>query len=170
LTAAHYTIMKKLLIFVFLMLAFSANAQKKKISYKRFSGTITIISEDAIKYDDELLIILHTETRLKQLFETGILYPAIIRSSAGIKVSTVPTAAVSTIKHDFTIQKVQLVRSKSKSGKIRKFKFELYQNDIADPTEYFIELRNPKASFKTDIKKFIRGAKLTAVKRGSIVI
>ena len=162
--------MKKLLIFVFLILSFSANAQKKKTIYNRFSGTITVISEDAIKYDDELLIILNTETKLKQLFETGILYPAIIRSPAGIKVSTAPADAVNTIKHDFTIQKLQLVRSKSKSGKIRRFKFVLYQNDIADPAEYFIELRNPKASFKTDIKKFIRGAKLTAIKRGSIVI
>lgn len=147
------------------MLLFSANAQKKKINYKRFSGTITIISEEAIKYDDEIIIILNTETKLKQLFETGILFPAILRSSAGITVLKQPTDSVSNIKHDFTIQKLQLVRSKSKSGKIRKFKFLLYQNDIANPTEYFIELWNAKASFKTDTKKFIRGAKLTAIKR-----
>lgn len=163
--------MKKLLTILLLMLVFSGYAQKKKINYKRFSGTITVISEDAIKYDGEILILYDIEPKLRPVFESGILFPALLK---GATANPIPTpskpVAADEITHNFTIKKFQFVRPRSKSGKIRKFKFLLYQKDIKDPTEYFVELWNPKASLKTEIRKFIRGCRLKAIKRGRVVV
>jgi hypothetical protein len=161
--------MKKLLTLLLLLLFFSANAQKNKTYYKRFSGKISVVSEDVIKYDEEILIIYDTDAKLKPVFESGILFPNILKGFAGIKIAKPQkTDSVNNVNHNFTIQKFQMLRPKTR--KVRQFKFLLYQNDIANPTEYFVELWNPKATWKTDIKKFIKGSKLKSIKRGSLVL
>jgi hypothetical protein len=160
--------MKKFLLITFLILFFSAHGQKKKSVYIRFLGNITAINEEVIKYDDEILIIYETDIWVKEVFQSGIIYPGIIREAAGIPPPKKPVAGE--ITHNLTVQKLIWMKPKPKYGKIRVFKFLLYQNDINNPTEYFVELTNSAASFTTPMRRFIKEAKLKSIKKGNVLI
>lgn len=157
--------MKKLLTLLLLTSFFSVCAQQSAGGFNRFTGKIIAIDDDSFKFDGELLIVYNTEKRFKQVFESGLISPEIIRNVAGLgpakKESDLPNA----ITHYLTITDFQILFTESKSGKIRKFRFLLHQNNGANPVQYVGELWNGNANFKTDILKFIWGAKLASLNR-----
>jgi len=57
-----------------------------------------------------------------------------------------------------------------KSPKIKRFKFWMFTKGLLNPTTYFLELTNKRATDATDILTFISGAKLTFFKEGWIII
>lgn len=153
--------MKKLLTFLCLMLLFSGQAQKKKMVYKRFSGSITVVDQDVIKYDDELLIIYKTDKNLKKVFESGLLYPGLFKYPG---ITYQKKDAQNSVFHNFTVESCQWINSKS--GKIRWFKLTLKPKNEEQSTVYYIELYNPKGTSKGDFGNFVQGALLKTIKRG----
>jgi hypothetical protein len=56
------------------------------------------------------------------------------------------------------------------SPRVKRFRFWLRLNGIANPFVYLFELTNENATKQTDIENFIKGASLTFFKQGWIVI
>jgi hypothetical protein len=156
--------MKLFSAIAFLLLFLPALAQQKKPVYKRFSGTITVIDADVIKYDDELLVIYKTDNYLKKVFESGLLFPGMFKyPGKTYQKKDTPNSVV----HNFTVASCQWINSKS--GKIRLFKLVLVPNNNQPAEEYYIELYSPNGTSKSDFNNFIREAQLTSFKRGRIL-
>jgi hypothetical protein len=123
------------------------------------------------KYDDEVLIIFNTDDKLKAVFQKGIFYPEIITGPVLNGSERKQDLESMVIRNDsLRISNFKELNFLSKSPKIKRFKFWLYLKGRANPTAYFIELTNTKATAKTDIESFIKGCKLTFVKRGWLVL
>lgn len=153
--------MKNFLAMALLLLFLPALAQKKKPVYKRFAGTITVIDQDVINYDDELLLIYKTDKNLKKVFESGLLYPGMFKYPGIIYQKK---DALNAVVHNFTVASCQWINSKS--GKIRLFKLVLMQKNKEQPTEYYVELYNAKGTSKGDFNTFVENAQLKSIKRG----
>src|SRR5688572_27655250 len=102
--------MKKLLAIILLLLFLPALAQNKKSIYKRFAGIITVMDDEVIKYDDELLIIYKTDHNIKKVFEVGMLYPGMFKFP-GINYSK--TDALNKVVHNFTVMSSNWINSKN---------------------------------------------------------
>ncbi len=158
--------MKKWLTFLCLIVLFGGQAQKKKTVYKRFPGSITVVDQDVIKYDDELLIIYKTDHNLKKVFEAGILYPGMFKFPG---VNYRKTDELNKIVHNFTVLRSNWINSKN--GKIRLFRIILMHEGSKDrPYEYYFELVNPAATAKTNFSAFLPGARLQSFRRGNAVL
>ena len=153
--------MKKFLPILLLLLFVPALAQKKKPGYKRFSGVITIVDEDVIKYDDEMLIIYKTDKNLKKVFEAGLLYPGMFKYPG---ITYQKKDALNAVVHNFTVESSQWINSKS--GKVRFFKLVLLEKSSNQSTEYYIELFSANGTSKGDFSKFVQDAQLKSIKRG----
>lgn len=159
-------IMKKLLTFLCLTVLFCGQAQKKKTVYKRFPGSIAVVEDDVIKYDDELLIIYKTDQNLKKVFETGILYPGMFKFPG---INYRKADGLNNVVHNFTVLNSNWINSKN--GKIRLFRIILRHEGSKDrPYEYYFELFNPTATAKTNFGMFLPGAILKSFRRGNPVI
>lgn len=158
-------LMRRFLIVLLLTLFVSSYAQKKA-DYKKFAGTITLIDNDVVKYDDELLIIYKTDHNIKKVFEVGILYPGLFKFPG---ITYRKTDAMSNVAHNFTVMGSNWINSKN--GKIRLFRIILMQEGSKDrPYEYYFELVNPAATAKTNFATFLLGARLQSFRRGNPVL
>jgi len=153
--------MQKFLAIIILLLVLPAMAQKKKPVYKKFAGVITVIDQDVIKYDDELLLIYHTDKNLMKVFESGLLFPGLFKYPG---VTYQKKDALNDVLHNFTVESCSWINSKS--GKVRLFKLVLLQKTGNQSSEYYVELYNPKGTSKGDFNNFIKGAQLKSIKRG----
>jgi len=158
---------------------------KQTHNYKRFGGSIRQIDRNKFNFDDKLLIISNTSDDLKRVFEIGILYPGIIVGTrndvqfdnkeldstvitlkyTGNKTFNSIFSGDSLIVTDF----VEFNTTKN-TIKVKRFKFLLFFKGFANPTEYYIELTNDKATTDMDTVTFIDGARLTQIWKGSILI
>lgn len=151
--------MQRLLTLFFLILLVPVQAQQPKADYKKFAGTITVIDQDVIKYDDELLLIYKTDKYLWKIFEAGFLYPQMFKKPG---VAYQKKDERNPMVHNFTIASSQWINSKS--GKVRLFKFALLPKDGKEPTEYLVKLYNPKGTSKGDFMNYLKDAELVMLK------
>lgn len=153
--------MKKLVCLAFLLCVLPVCAQKKAPVFKRFSGTVTVVDHDVIKFDDELLIIYKSDNNIKKVFESGLLYPGMFKFP-GIKYKQ--KDALNAVFHNFTVTSAHWINSKS--GQVRLLKLVLLQNGAKQSVEYFVELFNPKGTSKGDFLNFVQEAQLKSFRRG----
>jgi len=149
--------------------------------YQRFKGTISVLSETAIKYDDKVLEIYNTSASLMPIFKKGIFYANIITGNEPATVaktkeelhSLPPDQKIlySLGRTDSTrISNFEELKFLHNSPEIKRFRFWLYRPGMANPQVYFIELTNEQATAQTDMTSFINGATLTFFKAGWIII
>lgn len=142
-----------------------------KQNYSQFEGNITIVDENTIKYDDEVLLVYNTGNELKKIFEKGIFYPRII--TGPVKTGDARKADLESmlIRDDsLIITDFEEQTFLSNSPKVKRFKFWLFMKGAVNPTVYFIELTNESATTETKIESFINGARLTFFVRGWRII
>lgn len=153
----------------------------KKQSYKKHKGPI-VKEGNTYKYG-EIQITIDTSVIIKKIIESGIFYSDILAQSA---------------KYQFDFKKIEIIKDTSKitndpkprmmnpnillisffkelnfwknKPKIRRFRFWLTTKGLLNPTEYYMELTNNKATSKTSTLDFIDNAKLTFFKQGGIII
>ena len=135
--------MMRYLIFILSVFTTMAYAQS---GFKRFAGTITVVTDEAIKYDNELLLLYHIDPKLKPIFEWGLLYPGLFRTAA--------TENKSDIAHKITISEFKILPSAT--PKIKTFQFVVLYNDGSPPRLYHLELANQAGNWKMDIHTFVR--------------
>ncbi len=119
-------------------------------SYSRYSGKIT--EEDNTIYFASSTIQCDCGVDLKPVFTEGILYPEILGMER------------------FKINNLEELHFLNTSSKIKRFRFWLWNNQLINPQVYFFELQNNDATEFTPIEVFLKGAKLTFLKKGWLII
>jgi hypothetical protein len=117
----------------------------KKQRIKRYNGYIRILDENHISYG-KLLLQFDTNSKFKEIFTTGIFYPGLISNC------------------NLIISDLEEQSFLSHSIKVKRFKLLILTPYFTNPTVYFLEITNNKATDKTDLENFIKGSKLTFLK------
>ncbi len=139
--------------------------------YNRYSGTITVVDQDTIKYDDEVLIIFNTCKNLIPIFQRGIFYPSIITGPVKKGMARKQELDSMLFRNDsLRISDFAELKFLRKSSKAKFFRFWLYSKGMLNPTVCFIELTNDSATPKTNLETFITGSRLIFYKEGWVVL
>lgn len=152
----------------------------EKQRYDTFEGKIRVIDSNTILFDDKTL---HGDLPPEYLsiFTEGLLYPQLLLGNADNN-PVKPDSEISlmdekekfayiTSRNDtmkvYGFEELKFLRP---SAKIKRFRFRYYRQGFTNPTIYFIELTNEKADADTDNETFIKGAMLTFLKDGWIMV
>ena len=151
----------------------------KKETYKRFAGDIKVIDKNHIRFGNKILRGCFPP-ELESIFTQGIFYPQIITGdSVAPKKSNEEISKMTDGQRVFynmaqndtlVIGEFEELKFLSKSPTIKRFRYWEYRKGFANPQVYFIELTNTTADKSTDMETFIKGATLTFVKDGWIIM
>jgi len=146
-----------------------------KTDYSIYSGVITVLNDDTIKYNDEILIVTNTCKDLKLVFQKGILYPEIIKGPVPIHRGIVTKQELDSLvlqsKTDsLEISDFEEFKFIKHTSGTKFFRFWLYRIGLVNPTVCFIALYNETADRKTDLVTFINGSRLTFFTKGWVVL
>jgi hypothetical protein len=146
-----------------------------KKNYSMYSGIITVLNDDTIKYNDEVLIVTNTCKYLKLIFQKGILYPEIINGYVPVNKGIVTKKELDSLSVLISSDSLEITEfeeltfiKRSQGTKI--FRFWLFRKGLMNPTVCFVALYNETADRKTDIITFINGSKLTFFTKGWVAI
>ncbi|MBS1528820.1 MAG: hypothetical protein JSU01_00815 [Bacteroidetes bacterium] len=153
----------------------------QKRHFKKFHGEI-IINGNHYQYGSQVLTVYAPE-EFKPLFREGILYPDIIHGyfkpdkRIKIELSKTDTAKAnpvpikSILKPDsLSLSAFEELKFLEKSPHQKRFRFWMFRKGFANPSVYFIELTNNKATRDTPISEFVQGVHLTFVEGGWVII
>ena len=117
---------------------------------------------------------------LKVLLENGIFYPNIItgNSETVFKIKQQLDSLSDSQKAFYNMSRTDSLRisdfeelkSLSKSHKQKRFKFYLYRLGMMNPTIYYIELTNEKATKDFSLLEFMKECRVTYIEKGSILL
>ena len=152
-----------------------------KQSFEKFKGKVSIIDKTNIEFDNKSLEFWSVKPELLEIFTEGIFYPQIvigheknnpIKSESELKLLTNNERLLYNLKRNdkLRISDFEELPFLSKSPTIKRFRFWNYTFGSMNPQVYFIELTNENATEKTELSSFIKGAKLTFVKEGWMII
>ena len=156
------------------------NKHAKIHDYPIFTGQITKLDSNSFKFDEKTLIVYDLSDGLKILLKNGIFYPNIIIGNhvAVIKSKQQLDSLSDSQKVFYNMSRTDSLRisdfeelkSLSKSPKQKRFKFYLYSFGIMNPTIYYIELTNEKATKDSNLLEFMKGCRVTYIEKGSILL
>ncbi len=150
-----------------------------KGNYDRFSGQIDSIDSKTYRFGNKILIVEIKNAELRKLFDKGIFNPDVI---FGKETSKKTKAEIDSLSQN---QKVfyNLVRNDSlaiccfehlkklnPNPQTKRFKFWVFRVGVANPTEYYIELYNDKATKETEWNEFIENSIMSFYYKGTLII
>jgi len=163
----------------------------KKEYFELYKGKIEIQDSNYI-FDNKVIDLSTESAELKVMIESGLFYPGIFDkydysdSHISIKLlatsrkkiasdtdSAKPKAPLSTnrLKKDtLTISNFEEIKAMQTNIHQKRFRFWLFTKGIGNPIIYFIELTNDKATVDMSTVDFVKGAKLTFLKEGWVII
>ncbi|MFP9113803.1 hypothetical protein ACLI1A_07655 [Flavobacterium sp. RHBU_3] len=121
-------------------------------SYERFGGEISNIKNTFFFGKISFLTCNYYKPGLEEIFFRGFFYPGLLKA------------------YSLNITDLQELKFLSTSPTIKRFRFWLLRENFANPQVFFFELQNENATIDTSLQDFIKGAKLTFVKEGWIII
>lgn len=158
---------------------------------EKFKGKIDVVDSSTIKYDDKTLSFKSSNPNVKLLFTYGILYPEVINQALQVtvikdgkainRIDLEPAKKLrkksnSTVFDDFfgtdnlSFSNFEELYYLEDSFNKKRFTFWLSRKRIMNPTVYYFELTNDIATKETSIVDFIKGAKLTVLREGEVII
>lgn len=191
--------MKKLLKTIFLVLAcVSVYAQEENLEqtkyqfakrvfekeyletvFEKFSGKIVVENENTIKFDEKTLT-LNVNKEYQEIFTSGLFYPNLITGNHIVEIKTKEELAKMTtneiVFYNMTrtdsarIGNMQELVLLNPNYQTKRFLIWIMRPGRANAQEWYFELQNKKASKKTKLSDFIKNAKLTFSKSGTIII
>jgi hypothetical protein len=151
----------------------------KKEHYRRFSGDIDVIDKNHIRFGNKILR-AYFAPELNCIFTLGIFYPQLITGdSVSPKKNSEEISKMTdgqrvfyymTQNDTLSIGNFEELKFLSTDPTKKRFRFWEYRKWSANPQVYFIELTNMAADRSTDMRTFIKGAALTFVKNGWIIL
>lgn len=124
--------------------------------YPKFNGNILkdSLSEYNTIYFDSLRVILDIEDVVCQrVFTEGILNPMHLYHSQSMQVCC--------------FEELMLV---NKDGNYRRFRFWVFEEGMANPLEYLIELKNADATSQTTLSEFLNKADVTHISEPRVIL
>jgi hypothetical protein len=120
---------------------------------RSYSGKIFTLDNKNFHFGNTYLEVTNTADSLMKIFSQGLLYPDLLDNTDGLKISNL---------HE--------PKFLSTDPTIKRFKFWVFRNGLANPQVYFIDLTNKDADKTTDMNTFLKGSTLTFVKSAWIVL
>jgi hypothetical protein len=122
-------------------------------TYSKFIGKIKAGKKNQIKFGDlKSISIYETDTKYYSILKNGLFHPDLLNAFS------------------LSINGLEELEFLSNSPRVKRFRFWLYRPNMANPQVYLFELRNEKATKKTNWENWINGSKLTFLKDGWIII
>ena len=155
---------------------FAENSGKQ--FFNRYEGKVIVLTKQVYKYDEKIIEVLDTDSSWLPIFEAGILTPNIIAGNSAIKskseLDSLPISEryfYNTIRSDSVkVSNLEQLNYPQQSSKVKRFRILFWRSNEMNPSLYFFELSNEKATIETDIRTFILGSKLTVFEFGSVLI
>jgi hypothetical protein len=145
-----------------------------KQEFPLFKGTINAKEQKYFAFNGQVLIVSTNAAELKSIFSKGIFYPQIITGNcAKHKPDSLetPSKIAALISCDsLTISSIEELAFLNTSITQKRFRFLLWRKGLANPQLCFMELTNDKAKEGMTLADFVRNARLTFYKAGSILI
>jgi len=156
------------------------NSKKyKKDSYPRFQQNIQLVGDSTYQFGEKILTLSIENKSYEKLFKKGIFNPDVI---FGKETTKKTKAELDTVAPDKKIL-YNLFRNDSLSiccfeeleklnpnPQTKRFSFWVTRLGIFNPTKYYIEFYNKKATKETSIEEFIENAKMTFYYQGTTII
>ncbi len=133
---------------------FSQDYETKK--YQKFYGNILkdSLSESNILYFDSLRVILDIEDEVyKRVVTEGILNPKYLYHSQSMQICC-----------------FEELTHLNKNGIHRRFRFWVFEEGMANPLEYLIELSNGRATSQTPLSEFLNNAEVSHISKPRVII
>jgi DKNYY family len=119
--------------------------------YPKYSGFPIRFIGNVIEYGSAISQVNYTTPALRSIFTSGLFYPQLIGH---------------TNVNANNLQELEFIST----PQVKRYRFWLSRDGFMNPKVYFFELQNPNATENTATEDFIKGAKLTFVKEGWIII
>lgn len=148
--------------------------------FEKYKGVITEMNDQWFSYDGTMMRLGNADTTLKTIFKLGLIYPSAFGGNTTGEIwkyeklpdtlSGVSRLINHLIRMDsITISLWEIPQSKP-DIRIKKFQVWLSHHRTMNPTEYFLDLDNKTATENMDMGAFIKGATLTYLRKGGIII
>lgn len=138
-------------------------------SYNRYQDAIVVNADStSFTFGQMVVDVDRTSKEVRELLSAGLIYPSLF-SYLPIAVKTQDSTYSENRKHTIKFV-IDAFKEKSRNECYRTYSFLLFQEGFANPTEYIIEIYNPEESNNTSFRKFIDGANLTKLQKGSLYI
>ncbi len=147
--------------------------------HPKFDGEIQRVGNTYYKFGDKKLKICLEDTTMLTIFQKDIFNPDVI---FGAETTHKEQSELDTMSKN---QRVfyNLVRNDSLSiccfeqlemlnpnAQTKRFKFWVFRIGVSNPTEYYLEFQNDKATKATSLKEFLEHAIMTFYHKGSLII
>lgn len=152
--------------------------QYKKDNYPRFQQNIQLVG-NSYQFEEKIITVSIENKSYEMLFKKGIFNPDIIFGKDTTKKSKSELDALTQdqkiiynlIRNDsLSICCFEELEMLNPNPQTKRFRFWLSRIDTINPTEYYIEFYNKKATKETSIEEFIENARMTFYYQGGIVI
>lgn len=147
--------------------------------FEKFSGNIIVENENTLKFDEKTLT-LNINGEYKEIFTSGLFYPNLINGNHIVEIKTKDELEKMTVAEkvfynmtrtdSLNIGNFQELVLLNPNYKTKRFRIWIFRPGRANPQEWYFELKNEKATKKTKLLDFIKNAKLTFCKSGTIII
>lgn len=153
--------------------------QYKKGNYPRFQQNIQLVEDNSYQFGEKIITVSIEDKSYEMLFKKGIFNPDVIFGKETIKKSKSELDSLTQtqkiiynlVRNDsISIYCFEELEELNPNPQTKRFKFWLFPIDTANPTEYYIEFYNKKATKETSIEEFIENAKMTFYYQGGIII
>jgi hypothetical protein len=124
---------------------------KRKL-YPKYIGEIKTTDSKIHFGADQFIEFGDSNSKYQLILEKGLFYPGILDATT------------------LTIGNLEELKFLSSNPKVKRFRFWLYYEDLANPQVFLFELTNDKADKTTEWRTFIEDAKLTFIKDGWTII
>ncbi|WP_281228653.1 hypothetical protein [Flavobacterium aquiphilum] len=151
-----------------------------KTAYKKFRGKITIVDDFTIKYDEKTLNIPNSKEEYRLIFTSGIFYPNIVTGNevAEIKTKNELDKMTKDEKIFYNITRTDSISIGSfdeltflnPNINTKRFQIWIFRKGEMNPTECYFEIQNVNATKETKPEEFVKKAKLTFFKSGTIIM
>jgi hypothetical protein len=156
------------------------NSEKyTKTDYQRFSDKIELIENDTYKFGDKLLKVEIDNEHFRKIFEKGIFNPDVIFGKETTKKTKTEPDTLSqnqkvlynlTRNDSIAVCCIEELEKLNPNPQTKRFKFWVLRIGIANPTEYYLELYNNKATKETSFEDFIEDSEMTFYYKGTLII
>jgi hypothetical protein len=147
--------------------------------HPKFDGEIKKVGNNYYKFGDKKLKISLEDSTMLTIFQTGIFNPDIVFGKETTHKEQTDLDTMSQNQRAF----YNLVRNDSLSiccfeqlerlnpnAQTKRFRFWVFKIGVANPTEYYLEFQNDKATKKTTLKKFLESSIMTFYYKGTLII
>lgn len=147
--------------------------------HPKFYGQIKKVGNTYYKFGDRNLKISLEDTTMLILFQTGIFNPDVVfgKETTHKEQKELDTMSQSQrvfynlVRNDsLSICCFEQLEKLNPNPQTRRFKFWLFRIGVANPTEYYLEFQNDKATKTTVLQEFLKNSIMTFYYKGTLII